>query len=95
MILEIVAGEGFVGIAVSLIGRNHPLGIVLSALLFGFLYQGGSEMSFEMSNISKEMVLAIQGMIVFFVGAIPYAFKLALTRFYNHFMVKENRQKGV
>ena len=69
MMLEIVAGEGFVGIAVALIGRNHPLGIILSALLFGFLYQGGTEMSFELSNISKEMVIAIQGMIVFFCGS--------------------------
>ena len=34
---------GFVGIAVALIGRNHPIGVCLAALLFGALYQGGSE----------------------------------------------------
>ena len=37
---DFVAGAGFAGIAVSLIGRNHPAGIVLASLLFGALYQG-------------------------------------------------------
>ena len=39
--LEFVGGAGFVGIAVSLMGRNHPVGIIFSAILFGILYQGG------------------------------------------------------
>ena len=34
-------GAGFLGIAVALVGRNHPLGILLSALLFATLSQGG------------------------------------------------------
>ncbi len=75
-----VNGAGFVGIAVALIGRNHPLGIVLASLLFGFLYQGGTEMNFENPNISKEMVLAIQGLIVLFAGALPLVFKPVLIR---------------
>ncbi len=70
-----VAGAGFVGIAVSLIGRNHPLGVVLASLLFGFLYQGGAEMSFENPDISREMIVAIQGMIILFAGALPLMFK--------------------
>ena len=37
-------GAGFIGIAVALIGRNHPVGVVLAAMLFGFLYQGGAEL---------------------------------------------------
>jgi simple sugar transport system permease protein len=35
------AGNGFLGIAVAMMGRNHPVGIVLAALLFGTLSQGG------------------------------------------------------
>ena len=43
LVLDFVAGAGFVGIAVALMGRNHPVGILLAALLFGALYQGGQE----------------------------------------------------
>ncbi len=39
--LEFVGGAGFVGIAVSLMGRTHPVGIIFAAILFGILYQGG------------------------------------------------------
>ena len=46
LLLEFVRGAGFVGIAVALMGRSHPVGIVLSAMLFGLLYQGGTELSF-------------------------------------------------
>ena len=51
LILNFTGGVGFVGIAVALMGRNHPLGIAISALLFGALYQGGSELSFVMPSI--------------------------------------------
>ncbi len=50
--LDFVAGAGFVGIAVALMGRSHPVGIVLAAILFGMLYQGGAELAFEMPNIT-------------------------------------------
>ena len=66
---DFVAGAGFAGIAVSLIGRNHPLGIVLAALLFGALYQGGSELAFEIKGFSRDMVFMLQGLIVLFAGA--------------------------
>ena len=46
LLLEFVGGAGFVGIAVALMGRSHPVGIVLAAMLFGLLYQGGAELSF-------------------------------------------------
>ena len=61
---DFVAGAGFAGIAVSLIGRNHPLGIVLASLLFGALYQGGSELAFEINGFSRDMVFMLQGLIV-------------------------------
>jgi len=67
--LDFVAGAGFTGIAVSLMGRNHPVGIVLASLLFGVLYQGGVEVSFELPGFSREMVVTAQGLIVLFAGA--------------------------
>ena len=69
LLLDYVMGAGFTGIAVSLIGRNHPLGIVLASLLFGALYQGGAELAFEMPGFSRDMVTTLQGLIVLFSGA--------------------------
>jgi len=70
LLLDYVVGAGFAGIAVALIGRNHPVGVVLSALLFGALYQGGAELSFEMPGVSRDMVFTLQGLIVLFCGAL-------------------------
>ena len=67
---DFVAGAGFAGIAVSLIGRNHPVGIALAALLFGTLYQGGAELAFEVPGFSRDMVFTLQGLIVLFAGAL-------------------------
>jgi simple sugar transport system permease protein len=73
LLLDFVAGAGFTGIAVSLIGRNHPVGIVFAALLFGALYQGGAELSFELPGFSRDMVYMLQGLIVLFAGALTPA----------------------
>ncbi len=72
LIKEFVEGAGFMGIAVALMGRNHPFGIVLAALLFGMLNQGGFELLFEMPGISREMVLVIQALIIIFTGALVH-----------------------
>lgn len=80
---DFVAGAGFAGIAVSLIGRNHPGGIVLAALLFGALYQGGSELAFEISGFSRDMVFMLQGLIVLFAGAMAQVAAPALFRLYK------------
>jgi simple sugar transport system permease protein len=69
LLADFVAGTGFAGIAVSLIGRNHPLGIVLASLLFGALYQGGAELAFEIPGFSRDTVVMLQGFIVLFAGA--------------------------
>jgi simple sugar transport system permease protein len=82
---DFVAGAGFAGIAVSLIGRNHPGGIVLAALLFGALYQGGSELAFEISGFSRDMVFMLQGLIVLFAGAMAYVAAPALFKLYRAF----------
>jgi ABC-type uncharacterized transport system permease subunit len=80
--VEFVGGAGFVGIAVALMGRNHPLGIVLAAILFGVLYQGGNELSFWIPTISRDMIVVIQGLVILFAGALEYMFRPALARLF-------------
>jgi simple sugar transport system permease protein len=75
LLLEYVQGAGFVGIAVALMGRNHPLGIVLSSLLFGMLYQGGTELSFAKPEINRDMIVVIQGLVILFMGALEQSFR--------------------
>ena len=58
-------------------GRNHPLGIVLAAVLFGALYQGGSELAFDMPAINRDMVVVIQGLVILFAGALENMFRPA------------------
>jgi general nucleoside transport system permease protein len=83
LLLEFVGGAGFVGIAVALMGRSHPIGIVLSAMLFGLLYQGGTELSFAKPLISRDMIVVIQGLVILFMGALEHAFRPALSKFFD------------
>jgi simple sugar transport system permease protein len=83
VILNFTSGYGFTGIAVALMGRNHPFGIVLASLLFGALYQGGAELDFEFQTITREMVLMIQGLIILFSGALALMFVPAAERIYG------------
>jgi simple sugar transport system permease protein len=73
--LDFVSGAGFVGIAVALMGRSHPAGIVPAAILFGMLYQGGAELAFEMPDISRDMIVIIQGLVILFAGALEHMFR--------------------
>ncbi|SJZ87102.1 nucleoside ABC transporter membrane protein [Enhydrobacter aerosaccus] len=70
LVLDFPAGYGFAGIAVALMGRNHPLGVALAALLFGALQQGGAELAFDVPAITREMVVVIQGLVILFSGAL-------------------------
>jgi len=70
--LDFVAGAGFTGIAVSLMGRNHPVGVILASILFGILFQGGAEVAFEVQGFTRNMVVALQGFIVLFSGAMAF-----------------------
>ncbi|MGY5807306.1 ABC transporter permease [Rhizobium sp. LEGMi198b] len=83
--VEFVAGAGFVGIAVSLMGRNHPVGIILAAILFGVLYQGGDSVSFDMPAINRDMIALIQGLVILFVGALEYMLRPTFVRLYQLF----------
>ena len=75
LLLNFTGGAGYVGIAVALMGRNHPLGIVLAAVLFGALYQGGTELSFDMPTLTRDMVVVIQGLIILVCGAFEHALR--------------------
>jgi simple sugar transport system permease protein len=75
LLLNMPGGAGYVGIAVALMGRNHPAGILLAAVLFGALYQGGSELSFEMPKLTRDLVVVIQGLIILVCGALEQALR--------------------
>ncbi|SON54198.1 ABC-type uncharacterized transport system, permease component [Hartmannibacter diazotrophicus] len=81
--VEFVGGAGFVGIAVSLMGRSHPVGIILAAILFGVLYQGGAEVAFWIPTISRDMIVVIQGLVILFAGALEYMFQPLLLRLFT------------
>ncbi|WP_353643575.1 ABC transporter permease [Mesorhizobium sp. WSM2239] len=85
MSLDFVAGAGFVGIAVALMGRSHPAGIVPAAILFGVLYQGGAELAFEMPNISRDMIVIIQGLVILFAGALEHMFRAPIQAVFASF----------
>lgn len=76
-------GYGFAGIGVALMGRNHPLGIVLASILFGALIQGGSELDFEFQTITREIVVLVQGLIILMTGALAFMFEPAVARIYQ------------
>jgi simple sugar transport system permease protein len=78
LLLNFPGGAGYVGIAVALMGRNHPVGIVVAAVLFGALYQGGSELSFDMPKLTRDMVVVIQGLIILVCGALEHALRAPL-----------------
>ncbi|MEP3113202.1 ABC transporter permease [Nisaea sp.] len=86
LLLNFTAGYGFTGIAVALMGRNHPIGIVLASLLFGALYQGGAELDFEFEQITRDMVIVIQGFIILFSGALAYMFNPLVARLIGRLM---------
>jgi simple sugar transport system permease protein len=54
-------GAGFLGIAVALIGRNHPAGVAIAALFFGALSHGGLVIN---QRVPKELVDVLQGLVI-------------------------------
>jgi len=60
---------GFTGIAVALLGRNHPVGVIISALLFAILQRGGIPVDAFTQHVTKDIVQVLQGTIILFVAA--------------------------
>ncbi|MEL6802081.1 MAG: ABC transporter permease, partial [Pseudomonadota bacterium] len=81
LVLNSVEGAGFIGIAVALMGRSHPFGVLLAALLFGFLYQGGAELSLW-SNIPRELIVVIQALVILFTGALDNMVRMPLEKLF-------------
>jgi simple sugar transport system permease protein len=81
LLLNSVEGAGFIGIAVALMGRNHPFGIVIASILFGFLYQGGSQLALG-TTIPREVIVVLQALVILFTGALPYMVQKPLERLF-------------
>lgn len=79
LVQDNVLGAGFVGIAVALMGRSHPVGVLLAAILFGALYQGGAELEFE-TSVPREMIVVIQALVILFTGALDGMIRSPLER---------------
>jgi len=62
------ADLGFDGIAVALLGRSNPWGVVAAAILFGGLRAGGQQMQVS-ANVGIDLIAVIQGLIIMFVAA--------------------------
>ena len=62
------SGFGFTGIAVALLAKNHPLGVIPAALLFGALSAGATTMQFE-AKVPQDIIQIIQALVIFFVAA--------------------------
>ncbi len=60
---------GFTGIAVALLARSHPIGVIFSALLFGVLQNSARELEFLSEKVTKELAIVIQGVLISFVAA--------------------------
>ncbi|SDW90251.1 ABC transporter permease [Roseicitreum antarcticum] len=79
LVLNAVEGAGFIGIAVALMGRNHPFGVFLAALLFGFLYQGGAELALW-TSIPRELIVVIQALVILFTGALDNMVRMGIAK---------------
>ena len=63
------ANYGFVGIAVALLGRNHPVGVFLAAILFAILLRGGIFVDAFTLHVSKDIVDMLLGIVIVFVAS--------------------------
>ena len=61
--------------------KRQPLGVLLAALLFGFLYQGGAELALW-TKIPRELIVVIQALVILFTGALSLMVRAPLERFF-------------
>jgi simple sugar transport system permease protein len=67
--MEFSPGYGFLGIAVALLGKNRPLGVVAAAVLFGALHKGTADLDMETENITRDLSQILQAFIILAVAA--------------------------
>lgn len=71
-------GYGFTAIAVGLVGRNHPIGVIWAGLLFGALGAGAPSM--QSADVSKQIVAVIQGLIILAIAALDVSHRISWLR---------------
>ena len=62
-------GYGFDAIAIALLARSHPFGVVISAILFGAMRNGATKMQF-LTQIPVDIISVVQALILLFVAAV-------------------------
>jgi simple sugar transport system permease protein len=67
-------GYGYSAIAVALLGKSHPIGIILTALFFGGLSQGAGSMQ-RLSQVPVTVVYVLQGLVILFIMSGEYFIK--------------------
>ena len=77
----------------ALMGRSHPAGVLIAALRFGMLVQGGGELEFEKPAVSKELVLVIQALVIMFTGALDNMIRMPIERLYLR--MRRSKAQGV
>ncbi|NUM87569.1 MAG: ABC transporter permease [Bdellovibrionales bacterium] len=60
---------GFMGIAVALLARNHPLLVIPSSLLFAALHKGAADLDIETENVTRDLSVILQAVVILFVAA--------------------------
>jgi simple sugar transport system permease protein len=66
------ADFGFVGIAVALLARNNPLGVILSAMLFGLLLKGTGDLDIETEYITRDFSRILQAIIILSISVVSF-----------------------
>ncbi|HPH94405.1 MAG TPA: ABC transporter permease [Anaerolineaceae bacterium] len=82
--LGFAVGYGFDAIAIALLGKNHPAGVVLASLLFGAMRNGATRMQFN-TQIPVDIISIIQALILLFVAAD------AIVRYIYHIRIQQDR----
>ena len=90
LVLNATENAGFIGIAVALMGRSHPFGVFLAAILFGFLYQGGAELALW-TKIPSQLIIVIQALVILFTGALDNMVRMPLEKI---FLALRKRKAG-
>jgi hypothetical protein len=67
---------------VALMGRSHPVGVVLAALLFGALYQGGAELAVRDAGDQPRMIVVIQALVILFTGALDNMVRMPMEKLF-------------
>jgi ABC-type uncharacterized transport system permease subunit/basic membrane lipoprotein Med (substrate-binding protein (PBP1-ABC) superfamily) len=63
------SGYGFDALALALLGKSHPVGVLLAALLFGFLRAGATRMQGPPAFVPVDIVFVLQALIIIFIAA--------------------------